>query len=179
MAGQSPRGLAGRPQGSTFASKRSEEQAEGGHGRRVRGRSGCPPVLAPRCPRAPPATGVSVQQGAPARASRSAHRGGRAWDPASLLARGPPPARVPPARAERRIRAERGRGPRVPRKGPTRQAPRRKGSGRVADRGGGAGSPRPGPYGPRHGPGLGAAVAVRPGRLGGRRALALRVQGLR
>lgn len=137
-----------------------------------------PLVPAPRRPRAPPAAGASLRQGAPAPAllcpSGRASRG-----PCLLRARGPPPALIPaaggtpsprpgasqPARAapgaSRRVRAATGGRLGVLRKGPTCAEPGKKGSGRAADRGGGARPrrpPRPGP--PAHGMAPGSALPL-------------------
>ena len=135
------RGLAVRPQGSNFAAKPPEEQARGREREARPGTELRSPVQAPSCPRAPPAAGVSLRQGAPAPASLCPS--GRASLGPCLPARPlPPPVLVQAAGAERRIPVGRGGGPRVPRKGPTRKVPGRKGSGRAAARGGGARPPR-------------------------------------
>lgn len=181
--GQAPQSPAGRSQGSTSAAKRVEVQGESGPERHL-------PRLAAAhrpssCfPRAPPVAGISLRQGAlapdllcpsgraslgpclPAR-QRSAPRarpGGRsrAAHPGGERRRTTSSSKGINSRSARE-EGQRTRG----RKGWWRPdpAPRR--------------SPRPGPHGPRHGRGLTVAVAVRPGRLGGRRAPTLRVGDLR
>lgn len=149
----------------------------------TRGRTGLLPARSDRRPRVTPAEGAG--------AGLSAHRGGRAGDPASCTpARVPPPlcsSRRPAGRpcpspgasaADRCIGAGKEGRQSGPRREPACEARGRKARTRCGERlrrpgpkpKGRARGRRPGTHGPQHGSGLGAAepcASVRPGRLDG------------